>query len=86
MSTAQPRDCCLEPVMASCGRNRLGVEGWRLCLLKTYHVLGPVFTVFTYYVPGPMLAFASILFQGRDLDPDWGTLASFTFQGLVSAD
>ena len=35
-------------------------------------------------MPGPMLAFASILFQGRDLDPDWGTLASFTFQGLVA--
>ena len=44
MSTAQHRDCCLEPTMASCERNRFGVERWRLCLLKTYRVLGPVFT------------------------------------------
>lgn len=46
---------------------------WVLCVLDTY------------CVPGPMLACICSL-PRRDQDPDWGTLVSFTFQGLVSAD
>lgn len=52
---------------------------------KLHHVL-VLCVLDTYYVPGPMLACASVLFQGRDQDPDWGTLVSFNLQGLVSAD
>lgn len=66
MPTTQHHGSCWGPMTASYGRNRFGVERWRSYVTENLPCASQALCLLdTYYVPGPVLAFASVFFQGR---------------------